>query len=138
MADSWVQVQGMDEVLKRLNKAVHGLNAEQIEGVLLQGSRVIKRAIERRIGSRFKVKTGRLERSTRNKRSKYRGTTFASVFAAIDRGKAKGAPHAHLLEFGTSKMPAKPFFRPAVDETQAEVAQVVEKGISKLLGDAER
>lgn len=138
MADSWVQIQGMDEILKRLNKVVDGISAEQIEGVLSKGARIIAKAVGRRVGSMFKVKTGRLERSPRAKKSKFRGRTFASVFAAIDRSKIKGAPHAHLLEFGTSKMPAQPFFRPAVDETKNEVETVVNDGIKKLLGDAAR
>lgn len=34
------------------------------------------------------------------------------AIAAVDR---KVAPHAHLIEFGTSRAPAYPFFRPAVD-----------------------
>lgn len=138
MADSWVRIQGMDQILDRLNKAVNGISAQQIEGVLMKGARIIAKDAERRIGSRFKVRTGRLSTAARAKRSKYRGTTFASVFAAIDRSKIKGAPHAHLLEFGTSRMPARPFFRPAIDETQAEVAAVVEQGIKKLLDGAAR
>lgn len=31
---------------------------------------------------------------------------------------AAAAPHSHLLEFGTVKMAAKPFMRPALDETK--------------------
>lgn len=133
-----VQIEGMDEVLKRLNKVINGISAEQIEGVLMKGARVIKKEAERRVGAMFKVKTGRLSRSMRAKRGKNRGQTFASVFAAIDRSKIKGSPHAHLLEKGTSKMPAKPFWRPSIDTTRNEVADVVNKGIRDLLGGALR
>lgn len=38
---------------------------------------------------------------------------------------AFSAPHAHLQEFGTVNMKAQPFFRPAFDETKAEVAQTI-------------
>lgn len=32
------------------------------------------------------------------------------------------APHAHLVEFGTVKMAAQPFFRPAFDESKDRMA----------------
>lgn len=38
---------------------------------------------------------------------------------------AFAVPHAHLVEFGTVKMKAQPFFRPAFDETKEEVAQTL-------------
>lgn len=35
---------------------------------------------------------------------------------------AFSAPHAHLVEFGTVKMSAQPFFRPAFDESKDNMA----------------
>jgi len=140
----------MDEVLRRLNRVVDGLSAERVEEVMVASAGVVKAAIEKRIGSQFKVKTGNLSRAIRAKKYKQRGTTFAAAFAAIDRKrikksrktgkplKGKTAPHAHLLEFGTSQMPAKPFFRPAIDESQGEVLNTINTGIKTLLGDATR
>lgn len=37
---------------------------------------------------------------------------------------AFSAPHAHLIEHGTVKMSAKPFFRPAFDESKDKMADV--------------
>ncbi len=34
------------------------------------------------------------------------------------------APHAHLIEYGTVKMAAQPFFRPAFDESRREMGFV--------------
>jgi HK97 gp10 family phage protein len=49
---------------------------------------------------------------------------------------AFAAPHAHLVEFGTAKMRAKPFFRPAFDETKEEIAQTIrEKLFDGLVTD---
>lgn len=41
------------------------------------------------------------------------------------RRKAKGRPGArvHLIEFGTSKMPARPFMRPAIDKKGHEAVE---------------
>lgn len=35
------------------------------------------------------------------------------------------APYAALVEFGTSKMEAQPYIRPAIDESQKEITRVV-------------
>lgn len=37
------------------------------------------------------------------------------------------APHWHLLEFGTSRMPAKPFIRPAFDKVQEAIKAGTER-----------
>jgi len=57
--------------------------------------------------------TGNLKRSLVAKLLDKRGDNPRVAVAAVDR---KIAPHAHLLEFGTSRMSARPFFRPAVEK----------------------
>lgn len=48
---------------------------------------------------------------------------------------AFSAPHAHLVEHGTSKMKAQPFFRPAFDESKQAMAEagtaVLKKGLKQ-------
>lgn len=62
------------------------------------------------------VATGRLKKSLgkrfRKPASKF-GKTIYKVGAMIS--KKHPAYHAHLVEYGTSKMPAQPFMRPAFD-----------------------
>jgi HK97 gp10 family phage protein len=41
---------------------------------------------------------------------------------------SKTAPHGHLVEFGTYKMPAKPFLRPAYDAAPRAQAAMVARG----------
>jgi HK97 gp10 family phage protein len=54
----------------------------------------------------FKDKTGNLRESIKSKKSRYDdGGWIVQVTA----------PHAHLLEFGTEKMAARAFLRPALD-----------------------
>ena len=38
-----------------------------------------------------------------------------------------GAEYAHYIEFGTSKMSARPFLRPALDEHRNEIVEAIEK-----------
>jgi len=43
------------------------------------------------------------------------------------------APYAGFVERGTSKMPAQPFFRPAVIATRPLVANMIADGLKKLI-----
>lgn len=57
------------------------------------------------------VRTGNLLRSVR---AEHQQGTLTAAIRAGTRGKLKkGAPHWYLLEFGTVKMAARPFIRPA-------------------------
>lgn len=58
----------------------------------------------------FKDVTGNLRKSIKAKKSKF--PDGGAIVVAT-------APHAHLLEFGTSKMPKKAFLRPALDKNIA-------------------
>lgn len=44
-------------------------------------------------------------------------------------GRWKGAPfYAHMIEYGTSKMGARPFLRPALHQSRASILDTVENG----------
>ena len=43
--------------------------------------------------------------------------------------RTKKAPHAHLVEFGTVKMPAEPFLRPAIEGGAQEAARAIVNAI---------
>jgi len=45
------------------------------------------------------------------------------------------SPYAHFVEFGTSKMPARPFFRPALDEAMEDAARAMEEEAKDTLKD---
>lgn len=51
----------------------------------------------------------------------------------VVRYKRPGAPHAHLLEFGTVKMRAYPFMRPAASTAKGEVEKILHTEILKLI-----
>lgn len=48
----------------------------------------------------------------------------------------KKAPHGHLIEFGTSRMAAKPFVRPAFDHMEAAIKVGMARMKAKLEGTA--
>lgn len=72
----------------------------------------------------------------------------ATLKASQRRGRIKGGPvemfigstdpKAHLLEFGTSKMPAQPFMRPAWDANKDRVLRTLKDEIWRSLATAAR
>ena len=44
------------------------------------------------------------------------------------KGAARGAFYAHMVEYGTVKMPAKPFLRPALNASKGGIMDKMENG----------
>lgn len=120
------QIEGLQEAIRAVHSIRSALEAKDVENVLLKGARLIQQDMRRRV----KVKTGRLKRAIRVKKAKRRGRWNPSAFAAVDR---KKAPHAHLVENGTSRAPAHPFARPAAEAMQEPVAREVTEGLRDLV-----
>jgi HK97 gp10 family phage protein len=55
-------------------------------------------------------------------------STDESVAYHVSWNKKK-APHGHLLEYGTSRMTAKPFMRPAYD---AKIHDAIDNGLARM------
>lgn len=122
-----MQVEGLDKALKKVNAMFHALDPLKVEKVLLKGAKTVSAESKRRAPER----EGTLKKAHKARVSRRRRKDGAGAFSAIDR---KIAPHAHLVEYGTVKTQANPFFRPAVDATEAQVKAQVE-GDSKALVD---
>lgn len=73
--------------------------------------------------------TGNLKRSLVAKLLDKRGDNPRVAIAAVDR---KIAPHSGLVEWGTSKMAARPYFRPAVDAHKEGIASNIKKRIERV------
>lgn len=72
------------------------------------------------------VDTGRLKNSIRVVRLKGDPKQNIRVYAG---NRLKGGPfYAHMVEFGTVKMKAKPFLRPALNSAKAAIMGIMENG----------
>lgn len=72
------------------------------------------------------VDTGKLKETIRVTRLKDDPKLDIRVYAG-NREKG-GAFYAHMVEFGTVKMPAKPFLRPALNQSKASIMEIMENG----------
>ena len=141
---SWqvsVDVKDLQEAERRIKSVISAVSSKDVEDVILGGAKIIQREARSRISGRV---TGRLKASVRAKKAGSRQATFRGAFVAVDR---KKAPYAHFYELGTQgrkhrsgksvgRMPSRPFFWPAVQDTQGQVERHITSGLATLIGRA--
>lgn len=146
-----MQVSGLAELQKALAELPKKLSTNIMRGALSAGANVIADEARRFVP----VDTGQLKESIRVSSRLVRGHPIVTVkaggrYKVYKGGKAqKGKPYrtvsnsgairyhapyyAHFVEFGTVKMGARPFMRPAFDAKKAEAVEVIADYIRKRL-----
>jgi HK97 gp10 family phage protein len=134
------KIAGIAEMLNTIDALADDLKA---------GARHIEKAAKSM--ATHSKRTGRLVESIglsvrKNKGGPYRGKYTARVgarsgFATIvmEGGKPKRidpVKYAHLVEFGTSKTPAQPFIRPAIESTKSTVMGTMATALDKHIARA--
>ncbi len=126
-------ISGLDEILDNLANVIDKTAAEILKGVFMDAGKVLRD----RAKANAPVRTGLL-----------RSAIFAApgrpdksdVLVGVSRSKRKtgapSAPHGVLIEFGTVKMTARPFFRPAIDSTKSQMGKIIIDGVRQTIEDA--
>ena len=122
------KIEGLELFHSKMAKLGNSLNRDGVEPQVLKIAKEIAEDARNRAP---RGPTGRLKRSLHARMLKYHEGAPMIAIAAVDR---KIAPHAHFIEFGTSKMSARPFFRPAVDshmsKAKSDLINVLKKKIT--------
>ena len=144
-----VHIEGMEELENKLKKISQDLQGKYVTEKFMPAAQYAADQIRARAPQ---GPTGNLKRSIVAKKLEPKQFT-ATVITAIDR---KIAPHAHLVEFGTSArfvkkksvmvskggdffgtevapMPARPFFRPGWDAVKGKVEDMIKHGIKEIV-----
>lgn len=145
-----METQGFREMDALLNKLPVEIAKKVIEQATRAAAKIVLEAAQRKVP----IRTGQLKDSLAIKKDtkafKRAGLVVYKVGANLSARRGKIAPHAHLVEFGTkggvvksgrfagAKIPpmaARPFLRPALEESRAEIlkviAQMLFKGIQR-------
>lgn len=137
-AHPYMHLEGVDRLEARVKQIMLSADdADKVEPVLLKAADVIADSARSKAPE---GPTGNLKRGIRStllRRLLGRPAAGAGVDYAI-------APHAHLVEFGTSARhqksgkytgigPAKPFLRPAIDESKESVMEIIRRGIKEII-----
>lgn len=116
------------EGLRELGNAMRELGqreALKIAGAMTNaGAQVVKKEAVLNIEKSPSIDEGDLRDAVIVKKRGRSESRLTSEHIVTVRGRGKetkksvqfGAPHAHLVEFGTVNMPAEPFLRPALDQ----------------------
>ena len=72
------------------------------------------------------VLSGKLRDSIRVTR--FKGDPKQNIRVYAGSRQKGGAFYAHMVEYGTVKMPAKPFLRPALNECKGRIRRIVQNG----------
>lgn len=151
-----LEFKGIRELVRNLESLPDKLQKSAEKAVLRAGASPIRKAAKAKAPSGKGPHAGLLKRSIGLSVKKVKGITSARVgpktgfrvslgmkIARKTKGKrVKGQPYeafkdpsfySHLVEYGTSHSAAKPFIRPAVDQTQSEVLSAMADGLDRHL-----
>lgn len=122
------KLEGMVEIKQRIGRIVTKANSADIKRVYMRGAMVLRNEAR----DLAPIKTGRLKAAIFAAYGPpYKQTVLVGVNYRI-------APHAHIVEFGSSHSPPHPYLRPAMNYTRSMVVRVIAEGFLSMLEDAAR
>jgi HK97 gp10 family phage protein len=133
-----IKVEGQEEIKAALIKFGKKME-DELQKATFEGAQIVKSHVVSNIISQYKDKTGHLKSAVITK-DMHRNENYPIVsICAMDQ---KIAPHAHLGEYGTvprfrksggttGQMPARPFFRPAEEQSRNEVNSLITERVAE-------
>ncbi len=118
---------------KELEKKLGGMEKNVARKIVKDVLRKAMKPLLADAKSRVQVKSGFLKKNLKirtMKKKKHRYGVFVGVGQKWYVGKAF---YGAFLEFGTSKMAARPFLRPAFDGTKKRVENIVKAGLKRAI-----
>ena len=142
MADSF-KFSGGVELSRRLRELSDKMQKKILRSGVVAGAQVIKKRAKQIARSKGIEDTGALIRNIAGKVEKQRSPEYVQINFGVRHGKPN--PKAkrqddpfywHFHEFGTSKMAARPFMRPAFEESKEEALGAMVERVKKGLENA--
>lgn len=135
MSDFDIQIDGLQELLAKMKSLPVNLARNGLRAAVNAGAEVIRKDAV----SRVPVLTGRLKKAIYKKQirelsNNVQQTFFVGARSGKKYKKAnKDAYYWRFLEFGTSKMPAKPFLRPAFDAKKRQAVDAIGRKLKERI-----
>ena len=121
-----IALRGADELLKGLQELEPAIAKKILRSAMRQAAKPILDEAKRRVP----VLTGELRKSLKIRALKRNNKGRIGVVISTEKGFFKGETfYGAFLEFGTKKMPAKPFIRPAFEANKARAVRIVEQAL---------
>lgn len=128
-----VEIKGLEELIKNLNSLPEKIEKRVLRAAVRQGANVIKKKAQEYVP----IDKGDLKKSIKVSGEKAKPGVIAFKVQPTDN-KKKGISvfYGRFQEFGTSKMAAKPFMRPAYDEAGEDVINKVIDTVKSKIDEA--
>lgn len=127
------EVKGLEALINNLHALPEKVEKRVIRAAVRQGANIIKGKAQNYV----RVDEGDLKKSIKVKGVRGKPGTIAFVIRPTsNKKKGKNVFYGRFQEFGTSKMAAKPFMRPAYDEAGQDVIDKVINTIKSKLDEA--
>lgn len=120
----------MRDLSKKLEKIEKKFGYDEVEPITFKAVKIIEPVLKAKAP---RGPTGNLKRAVVVKKMPKSDQFSPTSIVAIDR---KIAPHAGLVEFGSSRNSGKPYFRPAWDVTKGPVLALVTSEFKRLVKGA--
>lgn len=127
------KIEGLEQLISKLNSLPDKLEKKVVRTAVRKGAILIRNKAR----EKAPIGTGTLKKSIKI-RSNRAGNGVVSFKIGPTNDKKKGTDifYGRFQEFGTSKMPAHPYMRPAYDESESEVLDAVINEIKSKLNEA--
>jgi len=130
MIDLKFSFDGDKKLIENLKKISRTASGRALRQAAKQGAEIIVQEAKRRAP----VDTGTLRKSIRSKFGKR-----SSDSVTVEIGPSSKAYYGYFVEFGTSRMAAQPFLRPAIDEHKQRAAEETKQAmVEAVLGEVRR
>lgn len=124
-----IELRGVDEILNKLQQI--GANIGKLENKALKNAAepVLKDA---KATNAFKDRSGKLRKGLKiTSVKKKEGTKY--ILVGVDRGDNSEVFYGKFVEFGTSKMPARPFLQPAYEKNKQNIKRIIAETLKEIL-----
>lgn len=122
-----VTVTGTADLQRKLSRMSDNVKGRNLAAATLAGAMVI----EQRAKELTPVRTGNLRRSIHSQLADSRPESASAKVGT-------NVEYSPYVEYGTRRMSARPYLRPALDEKRAEARRVIKEAFAKLTREAVR
>ena len=124
--------QEMIDTLEKMDKAGEGI----IKQALNEGAKPVLVAMKNKVYSILHKRSGELQKNIKTGTVRKGKDGTYSQIVGVSKGDITKAYYGKFSEYGTSNEPARPWMRPAFDESKEEAFQKIEQVMSDGIDNA--
>lgn len=125
-----LEVKGMQEILDKIEQLGKKAGSIQNQALLKAAQPILGDAVQT---TQFNDRSGRLRKGLKISKVKKKGN-IRYVLVGIDKSDNSEIFYGKFIEFGTSKMPARPFLGPAYEKNKGKAMDIIREELRKGLG----